>query len=101
MQTLGGMEFLPRFNPEGVEQRSCSEMYALNVSVSESQNEVGIGVAFGIGTRNRNRRANLGIGVDSRSTCSATPTPVPIPGMAPNPPAAGERVPLPRAGLGA
>ena len=101
MQTLGRMEFLWRFNPEGVEQRSCSELHALNVSVSESQNEVGNCVAFGICTRNREGRANLGIGVDSRSTCSATPIPVPIPGMVPNPAAAADRVPLPRAGLGA
>ena len=101
MQTLGRMEFLLRFNPEGVEQGFCSELYTLNISVSESQNEIGIGVLFGIGLRNRDGRGNLGVRVDSRSTCSATPIPVPIPGMVPNPPAAADRVPLPRAGLGA
>jgi len=37
VQTLGRMEFLSRFNPEGVEQRPCSELYALNIPVSESQ----------------------------------------------------------------
>ena len=42
MQTLGRMEFLSRFNPEGVEQRSCSESYTLNISVSESQSPQGV-----------------------------------------------------------
>jgi hypothetical protein len=37
VQTLGRMEFLSRFKPEGFEQRSCSELYALNIPVSESQ----------------------------------------------------------------
>ena len=66
VQTLGRMEFLRRFNPAGVEQRSCSESYAPVMSVSESQQHHAYGAPVITWLRDEASDTGIDLKVDGR-----------------------------------